>query len=77
MYCYPARIVAVGDHLALPQQGQFGFPVVRRDAIGDAAAGPAAVQRQHQPRIFRRAALKPDWLICKLTEEGRRFARKK
>ena len=53
---HPLRLVESGQHLAVPQDGELALHLVRRQAIGDTLAGPAALERQHQPRKLRRAA---------------------
>ena len=55
----PAGVGAIDAiaHLAVPQIGRDIGKVRRRYPVGDAIARPAAVQPQHQPRLFRRAAI--------------------
>ncbi len=52
----PARLVGARQHLAHPQDGELALDRVGGDAVGDAGAGAAAVDAQHQARLVRRAA---------------------
>jgi len=52
----PAGSVGARHHLATPQKMQFVHRARRRQPIDDAAARPAAIEREHEPRRVRLAA---------------------
>ncbi|MOA24259.1 hypothetical protein D3C78_1449320 [compost metagenome] len=53
----PFRTVGGVGHLALPEGEQVGFEVFLRQPVGEAGAGTAAIQAEHQPGHVRRAAV--------------------
>jgi cysteine synthase A len=52
----PARAVGSSDHLALPEPGQLCLGLRRIEAVDEAAAAAAAIERQHQAGPLGRAA---------------------
>src|SRR5258707_6486738 len=53
----PLRPVRPVEHLALPDELHLLLHEVRRDAVDDAAAAAAALEREHQARTLRCAAI--------------------
>src|SRR5262245_48436458 len=52
-----AAVIRAHPHLAIPEIGEHRFRARRGDTVGDAAAGAAAVEPEHQTRVLGRAAI--------------------
>ncbi len=50
---YPTRIVAVGEQLAPERQQQLGARLIGWHAKQNTGSRPAAIEPEHQARIFR------------------------
>src|SRR5205814_3265950 len=53
----PPRAIGAEPHLALPDALHFLLHHVRRDAVDEAAAAAAALEREHEARVLGRAAV--------------------